>query len=714
MTSTGAIKTFWTRREQNEGLNHTVDISLTPLVGQSVRFILTVLTTGSATGDRVRWVSPYILRAEAVPPSATPTAEQETGLIIRGRVTKDGVGLPGVDIYRSFAVYPGQLVATTDANGFYVSDFWFIPGDEMVTVWAVQEGYTFDPPNYFWRHYHSREERQLDFTASLAPTSTPLPPDWPIYTNTQYGFRFRYPNGGEIVTGSNANLTRINLPFQAGTNLVEKFMNAVVVENASPCRSPLATSSIVQSSENITVNGIPFLKESGGDAGMSQIYKWAAYSTPRGNHCVSLEFVLHSVNPGVYSTPPPVYNEPGEMSVFNDIVTQFAWLEQTITDTPSPTPGNNLLPDLIISGMGYRLQDPSCLKPSGNVMGLSIGIRNQGQTAATSFMVEVNGAQQPVSGLGAGETVGLFFPGEGNPVTAIVDATSMVSESDESNNARTEMVPIPTPPLPCTETPTVTPTLTPSPTPTGTPMALQGPYAVILVAPSDVLNIRSGAGVSNPVIGSFARGAVNVMRTGPSQQADGAEWVEVLMSDGINTGWVNFSYLTEYVPRETFCADARVTSLIDQLRQTMTLSAGGLLGSLVSPKHGFNLNYWPSSTTVNYTSATAPTVFTDPQVMDWGSGGGSGIVDTGTFAQIVQPQFIDVLNSAYQLNCDQIVYGASYTDVMSYADTNIHFYSVLKPPTPGIDFDWKVWLVRVEYVNGQPYLFGAVHYAWEP
>lgn len=705
MTSTGAIKTFWTWREQNEGLNHTVDISLTPLVGQSVRFILTILATGSATGDRVRWVAPYILRAGvATPPSLTP---EQTGLLIRGRVTRDGIGLPGVSIYRTFAAYPGQLVATTDANGYYQSDFWFIPGDEMVTVWAAQEGYVFDPPNYFWRHYRSREERTLDFSARLAPTSTPLPPDWPTYTNTQYSFKFNYPNGGEVVTGSNANLARINLPFQAGTNLVEKYMNAVVVENANPCRSPLAASSIAQSSENITVNGIPFLKESGGDAGMSQVYKWVAYSTPSGNNCISLEFVLHSINPGVYSTPPPLYNEPVEMAVFYDIVTHFAWLGSTATPTPSPTPGNNLLPDLIIGGMAMRLEDPSCLKPSGNVMGISIGITNQGQAAASSFVVEVNGAQLLVNGLGVGETAVLFFPGERNPVTAVVDPTSMVAESDETNNARTEMVPVPTPPLPCTEIPT----FTPSPTPTGTPVALVGPYAVTLAG---VLDIRSGPGVGNPVIGSFARNAVNVMRTGPSQQADGAEWVEVMTPDGIGTGWVNFNYLTEYVSRETFCADTRIPTLIEQLRQSMTLSHGALLGSLASPKHGFNLNYWPSSNTVNYTSGTVPTVFTDPHVVDWGSGGGSGIVDTGTFVQIVQPQFIDVLNSAYQLNCDALSYGQSYTNVLSYTNTNIHYYSVVKPPTPGIDFDWKVWLIRIEYVSGQPYLFGAVHYVWEP
>ena len=65
-------------------------------------------------------------------------------------------------------------------------------------------------------------------------------------------------------------------------------------------------------------------------------------------------------------------------------------------------------------------------------------------------------------------------------------------------------------------------------------------------------------------------------------------------------------------------------------------------------------------------------------------------------------------------NCDEIIYGGSYTSVMQfqYSNTNIHFYSVIKPPA--MVMDWKVWLVRIEYVNGQPHLFGTVHYVGEP
>jgi hypothetical protein len=707
MSANGSVKTFWTWREQNNGQSNSIDISLNPLAGQSVRFILRLDATGYANGDRVRWVSPFIGRVGLLkwptvtpPPSLTP---EQTGLTIRGYVTLNGVGLPNVKIYRNFASYWGEVVATTDANGYYQSSFVFIPGDETVTVRPELEGYTFSPQNYIWRHYHGVEDRTLDFTASYVLTATPFPDQWPTYTNLQYGFKFKYPNGGEVVTGSNANRARINLPFQAGTNLIEKYLDVVVVENASPCRNQLGA--IAQTSENVTINGISFLKESGGEGAAGQVYHWVAYSTLHGNACISLGFVLHAGNPDAYSTPLPLYNESGEMTVFYDIVTQFAWLESTVT--PSPTPMNNLLPDLTITAMRKEFQNPGCWL-QGDSYGVRISVTNQGQAAATSFMVQVDEAQLPINALGIGETVTLFFPEDKNTVTAIVDPTFLVAESNENNNSHTETFYEATPPLPCTQTPTVTP----SPIPTGTPAALQGPYAVTLVALNDVLNVRSGPGVNNPIIGSFAPDATNVMRTGPSQQADGAEWVEVLMPDGVNRGWVNFNYLTEQVSREVFCADTRIPLLIALLKNAVTTSAGASLSSLVSPRHGLIMNYWPSSNSVNYTSATAQTVFTDPQVIDWGSGGGSGIENIGTFAQIVQPQMVDVLNSNYQLNCDALSYGQTYTNVVGYTNTNIHYYSVVKPPTQ--EFDWKVWLIRIEYVNRTPYLFGAVHYVWEP
>jgi hypothetical protein len=103
--------------------------------------------------------------------------ELTPGLIIQGHVwlrNEAGPGLPGVDIYRRYALYPGTVVATTEADGFYRSDFSYIPGDETVTVWANLDGYAFEPARYVWRHYHGYTVYTLDFIAT-APYACYLP-----------------------------------------------------------------------------------------------------------------------------------------------------------------------------------------------------------------------------------------------------------------------------------------------------------------------------------------------------------------------------------------------------------------------------------------------------------------------------------------------------------------------------------------------------------
>ena len=73
----GSIQTYWAFVEKYEGLYYQADFDLSPLAGQSVKFILTVLATGSSSGDRALWVAPIIyngvLPATAIVPSATPT-----------------------------------------------------------------------------------------------------------------------------------------------------------------------------------------------------------------------------------------------------------------------------------------------------------------------------------------------------------------------------------------------------------------------------------------------------------------------------------------------------------------------------------------------------------------------------------------------------------------------------------------------------------------
>ena len=102
-------------------------------------------------------------------PALSPTPPNDPGLVVHGQVTFNGVGLPGVKIYKRFNAYSPDLIATTDENGYYQSEFIPIPGDEMVSVQAELAGYTFSPEYFYWRHYHGYENTACDFMATKAP-----------------------------------------------------------------------------------------------------------------------------------------------------------------------------------------------------------------------------------------------------------------------------------------------------------------------------------------------------------------------------------------------------------------------------------------------------------------------------------------------------------------------------------------------------------------
>jgi hypothetical protein len=62
LAGSSSIQTYWAFVERYEGhLPYESDIDLASLVGQDVKFILTILATGSSNGDRAIWGSPMIV-----------------------------------------------------------------------------------------------------------------------------------------------------------------------------------------------------------------------------------------------------------------------------------------------------------------------------------------------------------------------------------------------------------------------------------------------------------------------------------------------------------------------------------------------------------------------------------------------------------------------------------------------------------------------------
>jgi hypothetical protein len=162
---------------------------------------------------------------------------------------------------------------------------------------------------------------------TLAPVLS-IPAGWRTYTDQHFGFSFHYPPEGKVIDQQEAYARIIDLPFIPDTNLLEKYMDVNAVKNGFPCPSPYVDSlSGSNPSQQVTINGLSYIEQSGAGAGAGNIYEWTAYSTQRGDVCVSLTLVLHSANPMNYATPPPVFDAVVESQVFQDILGTFSWLD---------------------------------------------------------------------------------------------------------------------------------------------------------------------------------------------------------------------------------------------------------------------------------------------------------------------------------------------------------------------------------------------------
>ena len=115
------------------------------------------------------------------------------------------------------------------------------------------------------------------------------------------------------------NQGRVDLPITAGPNLSQQWVSVTVIKGVEACKARIGQ---VSSSDNVTINGIPFLKEIGGDSGAGSTYYGTAYSTPKGSACISLTFVMKAANLGDFLTS-PVCDQAAESAVFSIIMSTY-------------------------------------------------------------------------------------------------------------------------------------------------------------------------------------------------------------------------------------------------------------------------------------------------------------------------------------------------------------------------------------------------------
>jgi RHS repeat-associated protein/CSLREA domain-containing protein len=261
-------------------------------------------------------------------------------------------------------------------------------------------------------------------------------------------------------------------------------------------------------------------------------------------------------------------------ATFTPTATRTSTPTNTLTPTITNTPPSGALPDLVITQMKIEYQNPSCLLPN-DPFGVRIWVTNNGTAASGSFIVSANGLQQTVTGLAIGETKAVFFETSNNPITAIVDVTNTVAESNESNNSTTQTVPVPTQPLPCT----------PTPVPTG--------YAVTINYDYDPLKRLTAADYSTSDYYHYTYDAVGNRLTQASRiggqlsnsvyDYDDANRLRSvngvtytwdnngnLLNDGVNTYSYNFANQLKTLTGSSITATYSYNGLGDRLRQTLT------------------------------------------------------------------------------------------------------------------------------------------------
>ncbi|GAB4455985.1 MAG: hypothetical protein Kow0070_05230 [Anaerolineales bacterium] len=811
MTPNGGIFNFWQWREQSDGKNYTADVDLTPLAGRSVRFILTILATGSASGDRVRWGGPMIVRKGSVtaptltpvPPTFTPVPPTSTPIAGPGTTVANPIlrSLYMLDSVNGWAVSDDAILRTTDggvtwynvlgnilpggayfasansgwvisrtrtlyhtANGGVTWNQFAVPFDGG-TIQFLDEttGYVFQITGAAMNKQSVALYKTTDGGATWTKTYD-NDPTVPGSSNTlplgghKSGITFSAAAtgwiGGDIptdgyfyfykTTDSGVTWSRLQLAIPAGyesafiSTTAPKFFNA---------------------NEAI----LPVLMTTG--AGMRDLF---LYSTRDGGntwtpspafarsaelpditsmtHAVSWDWagVLHVTTDGGSSwiTITPNINLSEDFRGLDFVSPTTGWavrapsngttlLYQTLdggytwtllsgnqpapptpTDTPptaTPSPDPAAFAQTIVNALNAR--NFSALPPLMNETFTFAYWQSQGTVYQTETAIEY---------LRTSHIGGTLVPDAAKDLTALLGGSNPYSvmglDPAKSNalyvsgwglDGRTEAI------LYFTQRADGSlywHSVLLAPYGFSTSTNLTGPYAVVNVAANDVLNIRAGAGVSQPILGYFAPEANDVMRTGPSVSVDGAVWVEVRRNDGL-TGWVNSYYLTEYVTHEAFCADSRILPLIGQFKQSLNQANGNLLSPIVSPVHGVNMHLWAYGPGINFTQAAAPGIYTSAAVYNWG-GGPSGIPDTGTFNDVVKPKYLEVLNAPnMETYCDSLEKVFPLGRPWPYP--NIRFYHLYKPAT-GQLFDFRTLLVGIEYINGQPYLYGVVTIIWEP
>lgn len=247
----------------------------------------------------------------------------------------------------------------------------------------------------------------------------------------------------------------------------------------------------------------------------------------------------------------------------------------------------------------------------------------------------------------------------------------------------------------------------PPPPPPAAP-APTGPYAVVLVAPGDVLNVRAEPDPAAAVVGTLGPAARGVVATGERRPVGSAEWAQVRV--GAATGWVNAAYLTEDVDAMRFKGDDRVLTLLASL--SGAIRSRGSMAGLLAPR-GLYISHFDPPRRLRPDEAAALWADTTRRSFN-GAACGEACVQ-GTFREVLGEAYLDAYDDAdKRLGFDEWLEGGNPSAKLPAVLAGFHFVTVYDPGDQPDVPDWEAVTVFVEYVEGAPRLVGLARNAWSP
>jgi hypothetical protein len=238
-------------------------------------------------------------------------------------------------------------------------------------------------------------------------------------------------------------------------------------------------------------------------------------------------------------------------------------------------------------------------------------------------------------------------------------------------------------------------------------------YRVHFIEDDDVLNIRSGPGVTFPIVSEYKLATASLRATRAGQVAGNSLWLPIEHND--TSGWVNSRYLAEELNAEDFCGDVDSKQVVEKLLHAAEAGNGSLLAELVEEGRSLRIrrHWWNPEVILD--SNLIPEIFSSAQSYEWGTADGSGDAIVGTFDAVIMPLLEEDLIGATEIGCGVILHGGTAGFVrLPNAYDGINFYSLYRPAGPDeFELDWGTWVVGIETWQGSYRLSFLVHYDWE-